>query len=169
MFEKINTYAKYFIHRSTDIRFIGQVVFVVIVLLVSWSTVQAIQDNYKLQKQVSEMQQENDVQRLKNDNLRIKNKYLETDEFLELAARRQFGKAAPGEKIIVVPKSTAMSFTKDISVPTRQSAAENAEASKPFYQRNLEAWGRFFFPSSSSWAGCFLAPMVWESAPIAGL
>jgi len=144
MLEKIKNTAIEFTKRLTDLRFLGQVVFVIIVVLVSWSTSKAIQSNYELQKQVAALQQKTDVQKLKNENLKIQNQYLGTDEFLELAARRQLGKAAPGEKLVIIPKGTAMKYTVASSIKTDDQLQEQAEGKKPFYQRNLEAWGRFF-------------------------
>lgn len=135
----------HFIRRLGDLRFLGQVIFVVIVLLVSWSTAKAIQQNYDVQKQVASKQKENEVQKLKNENIKIKNKYLETDEYLEITARRQLGRAAPGETVVTIPKDVAMRYTVESSVKPDDQIQQEAEENKPTYQRNLEAWSRFFF------------------------
>ncbi len=144
MLEKTKNFVFDFIKRLTDMRFLGQVVFVIIVVLVSWSTSKAIQTNYELQKQVVALEQKTDVQKLKNENQKIKNQYLGTDEYLELAARRQLGKGAPGEKLVIIPKDTALKYTVASSIKSDDQVQQQAEDSKPFYQRNLEAWGRFF-------------------------
>ena len=47
-----NVVLKY-VQRLNDIRFTGQVLFVVLVLLISWSGVKTIQSNYGLQKQIA--------------------------------------------------------------------------------------------------------------------
>src|SRR5690606_35121366 len=80
-----------------DVRVLGLLAFAVLALLVSWNTISAIQTNYELQKRMAGLQQENDVKRLANLNQELVNEYYKSDQFLELAARRQFGKAAPGE------------------------------------------------------------------------
>ncbi len=134
-----------FVKRLSDMRFLGQVIFIIIVLLVSWSTTKAIQANYDLQKQIASLEKENAVQKLKNDNLKIKNQYLETDEYLELTARRQLGKAAPGETIVLIPKDVALKYTVASSVQPDEEVQKKADEKKPSYQKNLEAWGRFFF------------------------
>ena len=146
MSKKITEHIRLFIQRCKDVRFLGQLGFLVLVLMLSWSTVKSIQTNYDLQRQIAEAEQVNALHKIKNDNLRLENKYLETDEYLELAARRQFGKAAPGEMIIVIPKSVAYANTKEFEASNRAVAEKKADEQKPFYQRNLEAWGRFFFP-----------------------
>lgn len=145
MFEKIKNTTLHFIKRLSDVRFLGQVIFVLIVLIVSWSTVKAIQANYDIQKQVVAKQKENDIQKLKNNNLKIKNQYLETDEYLELAARQQLGKAAPGETVVIIPRDVALKHTVDGSIKSDEQIQKEVENSKPFYQQNLEAWGRFLF------------------------
>lgn len=134
-----------FIKRLSDVRFLGQVVFVVLVLLISWSTTTAIQQNYEVQKRVAAKQKEIELQKLKNENLKVRNRYLETDEFLEITARRQLGKALPGERLVVIPKEVALRHTVESSVKSDNQVQEQADSDKPWYQQNLEDWGRFFF------------------------
>lgn len=145
MFDKTKSTMTYFIRRLSDVRFLGQVIFVIVVLLVSWSTTKAIQTNYELQRQVAQKQKENELQKLRNENLRFKNQYLQTDDYLELTARKQLGLAAPGEKVVIIPEEVARKYTVETSFKTDEEIAKKEEADKPFYQRNIEAWGRFFF------------------------
>ena len=130
-----------FIRRLNDIRFAGQVVFVVIVLLISWSGIKTIQTNYGLQKQISGLKQRNDVQQLQNTNLELENDYYKSDQYLELAARQNFGLAAPGEKQIIVPEKVALSYTVDL--PGDESQAEDG-TQQPTYRKNFESWVDFF-------------------------
>lgn len=146
MLEAAKTKTKEFIKSLSDLRVVGQVFFAVIVLLISWSGVKAIQANYELQKKITRLEQEVEISRLVNENLKLENKYLETDEFLELAARRQFGKAAPGETLYIVPKRVALTY---VTPPTEEESAQ-ASAKKPAYQENLEAWSGFFFRKSQN-------------------
>ena len=146
MYEIVKTKILYFIKSLSDLRTLGQVFFVIIVLLISWSGVKAIQTNYELQKKIVRLQQEVEIQKLENENLKLSNQYLETDQFLELAARRQFGKGAPGEKLLVVPKDTAMKFV----TRTNSTKQKDKRISQPAYQRNLEAWVNFFFRKSQN-------------------
>ncbi len=75
-----------------------------LVLLISWSGIKAIQTNYGLQKQISGLKQQNAVIRLQNENLALKNQYYNSDQYLELSARQNFGLAVPGEKEINRPQ-----------------------------------------------------------------
>jgi cell division protein FtsB len=126
-----------------DIRVVGFVVFAVLVLLVSWSSANVIQSNYELQKKIAKLQQQNTVTDLENQNLKLRNEYLKTDQYLELTARRQFGLAAAGEKLVLVPKEVAMRYVS--AEPVEDVNKNVVEQEKPFYQRNFEAWMDFFF------------------------
>jgi cell division protein FtsB len=131
-----------------DTKNLGLIAFGVIALLVSWSGVNSIQANYGLQKQISELSQQNTVAELENTNLKLRNEYLKTDQYLELAARRQFGKAAPGETVVNVPKKVALANTvepKNVAVKVATT-----EESKPFYLKNLQAWVDFFLHRDSA-------------------
>jgi len=129
-----------FLRQLNDIRFAGQVVFVVIVLLISWSGIKTIQTNYGLQKQISGLQQQNGLQQLQNNNLALQNQYYKSNQYLELAARQNFGLAVAGEKELIVPASIALSYTTDTPV-TSTPAATNTT---PGYQHNFQSWVNFF-------------------------
>lgn len=144
MIDKIKKYYNHtFVQQFKDVRFVGFVVFGILVLLVTWSGVSVIETNYKLQKQVSQLKQENEVAELENNNLRLQNEYYNSSQYQELTARRQFGKGQPGEKLLLVPKHVALKYTKDIPEETKQAAATPV-LEKPFVQKNLEAWVDFF-------------------------
>ncbi|MDZ7786391.1 MAG: hypothetical protein U5L95_04700 [Candidatus Saccharibacteria bacterium] len=125
-----------------DVRVLGLYVFIAIALLVTINSVSVIQSNYELQQRVSRIQQENDVQRLENETLRLKNQYYETDQYLELAARQQFNKGEPGETLLLVPSDVAMSHAaEELPLESPQESAPQ----KPGYQQNFEAWMEFIF------------------------
>ncbi|HSX29735.1 MAG TPA: septum formation initiator family protein [Candidatus Saccharimonadales bacterium] len=128
-----------------DLRVLGLFVFLVIVLLVSWSGVKAIETNYTLQKQIAQLQQENAVQKLANQNLALENDYYKTPQYLELSARKDFGLAAAGETVWVVPKHVALAHTVDVPKPVGVSAVKTDTNKRPAYQRNVTAWLDFLF------------------------
>jgi cell division protein FtsB len=144
MFEKIKNYKKDpFLSQFQDVRTWGLVVFGIVAVLVTWSGIKSVQTNYDLQKQISELEQRNTVQKLENTNLELRNQYYNTDQFLELAARRQFGMAAPGETELLVPKRVALARTVDLPKLSNKTVGETA-LNKPKYQQNFEAWVNFF-------------------------
>lgn len=129
-----------------DTRMWGLVVFGVVVVLASWSGVRVIETNYELQKKVAALGQQNQVIQLQNQNTKLQNEYYQTDTYLELAARKQFGKAAPGESVVLVPKDIALKYAPDL--PSTYHS-DNAEGSKPNarakYVQNLLDWRDFVF------------------------
>ena len=137
-----------YIAQFKDVRVVGLVVFGVLVLLVTWSGLGAIQSNFVLQKQIARLEQQNKVSELENTNLQLKNQYYNTDQYLELQARRQFGKAVPGETLILVPKSVALNRTVDIPEEKKEQLTKIVPE-KPTYQENFEAWMEFFFHRSA--------------------
>src|ERR1700722_10921071 len=86
-----------------DLRTVGLLVFVVIVLLITWSGIKTIQSNYGFDKQVATMRQQNQVQQLENNNLRLQNEYYTSNQYLELSARQELGLGLPGETELIVP------------------------------------------------------------------
>lgn len=122
-----------------DVRIIGFIVFGVLVLLVSYSGVNVIQTNYELQRQIAQLEQKNQITELENNNQKLQNEYYKTSQYLELVARKQFGKALPGETLLLVPRDVAVALAAPLEQVTPQESAEQATA-KPTYQKNLEAW-----------------------------
>ena len=135
------TYAQQFAERLRDPKFAGMMLFLVVVLLISWSGVKSIQTNYELQKQIAGLEQQNSVQKLRNTNLDLENQYYSTDSYQDLQARLNLGLAAPGEKEIVVPKEVALSYTVE---PPKQEPATKPSDKQSATQRNFQAWVNFF-------------------------
>ena len=137
-----------FLRRLNDPRFVGQLIFVVVVLLVSWSGVKSIQTNYGLQKQITALNQQNSLQQLQNDNLALQNQYYNSSQYLELSARQNFGLAAPGEKEVIVPAQVAQAYT--VNLPSTAPPDAVTKAKQPVYQRNFESWVDFFLHRQNS-------------------
>jgi cell division protein FtsB len=135
------------IQQFSDIRFVGQIVFVVIVLLVSWSGIKSIQTNYSLQKQIGSLKQQNNLQQLENENQQLQNDYYNSAQYLELSARQNFGLAAPGEKEVVVPASVAETYVANLpNTPTITADV----VKPPVHQQNVQAWMDFFLHHASN-------------------
>jgi cell division protein FtsB len=146
MLQKLKTYLETIpSEQLRDTRLWTFVVFGIVVLLASWSGVRVIETNYELQKKIARLEQQNDVIALQNSTQQLKNQYLESDTYLELAARKQFGKAAPGESLILVPESVATANTTEISQMSTQKPTTASSGDDAFYVRNLKAWRDFVF------------------------
>lgn len=125
-----------------DTRALALIGFAVIAVLVAWNSVGVLQQNYELEKKISSLKQRNDVAKLENENQKLRNKYFESDEYLELTARRQLGKAKDGEKLYLIPRGLAESSS--INVKPIVEEIPEPELQKNKYQRNIESWIRFF-------------------------
>jgi cell division protein FtsB len=118
------------------------VLFAAILLAVGfiWSTMGALQNNYVLQRQVDILRSQVEASRLESDTLQLENTYFASDEYLELQARQQFGKASPGEHMIILPANTVSdTVTANANKPT--DIASNS---------NFQAWLNFFFSNKNT-------------------
>lgn len=128
-----------------DVRNLGLVVFVSIILLISWSGARVIQTNYALERQVQQIRQQNDLQRIKNTNLSLQNKYYDTPQYREVTARQNYGLAKPGETVVSIPHGVAMRYTvKPLDSGHSTSSRGGSLQDAPLWQRNLTAWTDFF-------------------------
>jgi len=125
-----------------DVRAVGLLLFLVVVLLISWSGVKVIDTNYGLQKDISRLEQETQVLQLTNTNMKLENNYFQTNQYLEISARQNFGLAAPGETVLNVPQQVALAHTVDLP-DTEQDEVKKTAAKQPAYQRNFQAWMNF--------------------------
>lgn len=141
---KIDSVKLKFVDRGfNDPRLLGLVLLAVIGLSVLWSGVGIVQRNYQLQQKVALLEEENRVLELENKNRELQNEYYKTPEFAELKARRVNGKAAPGERVYTIDDDVARAALK--TPETAATTLPTAEAEKPKYQQNFEAWVDFFF------------------------
>ncbi len=125
----------------TDVRNIGLYIFALIVLAITWSSVKTLQTNYELQKQISTLKQQNNVLKLQNENVDLQNKYFQTDQYLELAARQYFGLAAPGEKILLIPKEVALKYVDQGLGP--HTSSKTSEDNRSKYAKDFQTWVDF--------------------------
>lgn len=102
-----------------------------------WGSVSALGTNYKYQQQVDTAQAEVDLIGLQNENLKAEQNYLGSNEYLELAARSKLNKALPGEKLVILPSTTAT------------TAQANSTATEPI-ESNLSQWLDFLFGKHST-------------------
>lgn len=135
----------HFLNRFNDVKFLGQLIFVVIVLLISWSGVKAIQANYNLQKKISVLKQQNNVQSLQNEDQKLQNQYYNTNQYLELSARQDLGLAQSGEQEILVPSQVAMSYTVNLPGLSQQTVKPEKKSA---IQNNFDSWVDFFLHRS---------------------
>jgi len=72
-----------------------------------WGSVDALGRNYKYQQQVDAARAQVELLGLQNQNLQAEQSYLQSNEYLEIAARAKLNKAMPGEKLVLLPPTVA--------------------------------------------------------------
>lgn len=140
--EDIKSIGKNQLTKLSDIRNVAMYLFVLIVLAIAWSSTKTIQNNYDLQKQISTLKQENEVLKLTNQNIELETSYLNTDQYLELAARQNLGLSASGEKVLTVPKKVALAYV-DPTLSTQIQDESTTLDNRSKYVKNLETWRDF--------------------------
>lgn len=68
-------------------------------------TIDVMNRNYRLQRQVNQGVLDNQVIEIQNENLRLEQAYYKTNEYLELSARALLGKALPGEHLVLLKRA----------------------------------------------------------------
>lgn len=110
------------------------IIAVVIIAVVIWiaMTIQVLNNNYKLQRQVDNAKLDNQVTELQNENLRLEQMYYKTDEYKDLQARSLLGKASPGEHMVILPRAKTPA-----TVDTTTAVSET--------KSNIDQWLDFLF------------------------
>lgn len=99
----------------------------------AWGSIQAMQQNYELQRSVDQKRQQVEIEKLRVALLEYETKYYESNEYQELTIRQRFGKGFPGEKQLIVPS-------------TDKIIAKTAERPKSTKQpSNFQQWMNFLF------------------------
>jgi cell division protein FtsB len=139
MVEKIKN--NRFYKALADSRNLTIYIIAIVALSVTWSSIKIIDKNYQLEKRINSLQQDVDTLEQQTKNQKLKNQYFNTDAYLELAARKYFSKAAPGENLLLVPTDVAEKY-----IHPQEKTAEDIKKSqaKPFYIKHLQEWINFF-------------------------
>lgn len=106
-----------------------------------WGSLQVMQRNYALQKEVDNKKRQLRLVELQKDSLQLQNRYYATDEYKELALRDSLGLVMPGEKVLILPENSEAAKAADKAAQTRTS-----DVARPQEQTsNLEQWLNFLF------------------------
>ena len=104
----------------------------------AWGSLQVMQRNYALQREVDYKKRQLQLAELQKENLRLQNKFYQTDEYKELALRDSLGLVMPGEKLLILPENSAEAKAAD------KEATQTADATVQ-ETSNLEQWLNFLF------------------------
>lgn len=126
--------------RHTYMTFNNLVIFVAFLIALGWlwGSLQVMERNYMLQREVDNKRRELVVAQLQKDTLELQKRYYETNEYKEMAARQALGLVMPGERVLILPANTEAAKQVDEAGST-SVAVTTAEAG------NLEQWMNFLF------------------------
>lgn len=102
-----------------------------------WGSLEVMQRNYSLQKEVDFKRRQLELTQLQKDSLALQNRYYQTDEYRELAARQSLGLVRPGERVLILPANSEAAKAADAP---KQVAAVQQDTSS-----NFEQWLNFLF------------------------
>lgn len=105
-----------------------------------WGSLQVMQRNYGLQREVDQKKRELQLAQLQTESLQLQKRYYETDEYKELAARESLGLVMPGESVLILPENSEAAKKADQTIsPTTATPSASNQTS------NLEQWLNFLF------------------------
>lgn len=104
-----------------------------------WGSLQVMQRNYSLQKEVDTKQRQLLLTELQRDSLELQKRFYQTDEYRELAARESLGLVMPGESVVILPPNSKAVIDADKKANTSVATAPQQTSS------NMEQWLNFLF------------------------
>lgn len=104
----------------------------------AWASVEAMQRNFALQKEVDAKVRQQKLLELETQNLAFEQKYYKSAEYQEQALRERMGLARPGERMLLLPPNTAAAKEADGKLLKKSTSSEPGEA-------NIEQWINFIF------------------------
>lgn len=128
-----DTYKKFFETKTAV-----TALFVIIALSLTYNTVKVVQRNYTLQQRVDELTDQVALVEVQNQNLAFNIEYYQTDEYLEVEAKRRFNLAEKGERVIFLPKDGDV---EDVPVET----GSGSELLPQQDNSNFDKWMIFLF------------------------
>lgn len=106
-----------------------------------WGSLQVMQRNYGLQKEVDQKKRELELTQLQRDSLELQKRYYQTAEYKELAARETLGLVMPGERVVILPENSQAA--KEADAQANKSTV--ATVSSQNQESNIEQWLNFLF------------------------
>lgn len=132
----------YTLRRYLTMNNIVLVIALVIAASWAWSSVEAVQRNYELQRQVDDKKRQLQLTRLQAENLQFEQNYYKSGEYLTLEAKRRLGLAEPGEKLLILPPNSSTAVAGDKAETSADAAIPANQTSPP---PPFQQWMDFLF------------------------
>jgi len=140
--KKINIRKTYYLIRHRYLTMNNMVIVVALIIGAGWAwgSVQMMQRNFDLQKEIDDKKRQQVLIQLQADMLGYEQRYFSSSEYQELAIRERMGLAMPGEKVLILPPNTTAAQKADQLISNDSSSQE---ATVP--PSNFELWMNFLF------------------------
>jgi len=139
--KKINI-RKIYYHLVHDYLTVNNAV-IVIALIISaswvWGSLQMMQRNYSLQKELDDKKRELIIAQLDTENAKLEQRYYKTKEYQELAVREKLGLVSPGERVLILTGDT------DYKEKTSENTNIAQEKQDIESSSNFRQWMNFLF------------------------
>ena len=139
MIKKATYYLKLLAKNITNPELIAGSVIAVTVVAVTINTSSVIMQNYTLERDVRVAEQKVAIAQQELETQKLKNNYFKSDAFLDIATRKQLSKGLPGEKLIIVPKSVALTYVSSSAVKSDVVISKNEVSTSS----NVQKWLQF--------------------------
>jgi cell division protein FtsB len=142
--KKINIRRLYYRFKNDYLTLNNVVIFIAFVIASNWvwGSLQMMQRNFTLQKDLDDKSRQLIVAQLDTENAKLEQRYYKTDEYKELAVRQQLGLVTPGESVIILPPNS----------PTVKAADKSAKTNttiKVVPISNFAQWMNFLFGTNN--------------------
>lgn len=138
---QINIRKLFYAFRHRFLTFNNIVIAVAFLIALSWvwGSLQVMQRNYSLQKEVDTKRRELQLTELQRDSLELQKRFYQTEEYKERAARDSLGLVMPGESVMILPPNTPAVIEADAKANTSVATAPQQTSS------NIEQWLNYLF------------------------
>lgn len=104
----------------------------------AWGSVGMMQRNYKLQQEVDAKMRHKQLVELEVQTAKFEQRYYQSEEYQELAARTNLRLGEPGEKVLILPPNTQSAKQAD-----REMSKQGQLVRKETPPSNFQQWSNF--------------------------
>jgi hypothetical protein len=134
--KKINIRRIFYVIRNKYMTLNNIVLVIGLMIAIGWvfGSLNVIQRNYRLQKELDDKKKQLIVAQLDTAKAELQKKYYQTDEYKELAVRSTLGLGLPGERVLILPQNTDAAKTADARLKSAKTASSTLEKESNFVQ-----------------------------------
>jgi hypothetical protein len=142
--KKINIRRIYYRFRHEYLTLNNVVIVIAFIIAANWvwGSLEMMQRNFSLQKELDDKSRQLIVAQLDTENAKLEQRYYKTDEYKELAVRQRLGLVIPGERVLILPPNSE-------AVKNADKVAEVKPSITVIKTSNFNQWMNFLFGGNS--------------------